>query len=176
MSSQSAAASTGKPAAFLWMLLGGFVLFNLFVLAIVFLALMQSQKQYLERAGVVSQNLAQVLEQNISGTLGRIDLAMLDGADEFHRQAASGGFDSRELNAHLALQHSRLPEVHGIRIATAGGMVEFGTGLDASARINIADREFFVFLRDHPDADLFISKPVLGTIQQETGHCAGTPA
>jgi signal transduction histidine kinase/CheY-like chemotaxis protein/HPt (histidine-containing phosphotransfer) domain-containing protein len=157
--------SMAKPSRFLWMLVGGTTLLNLFVITIVTLALRQSQNQHHEQAAIVSQNLSQVLEKSIAGTLRKIDLALLDASDEYSRQIASGRINARELNAHLALKYSRLPEVVGLRIANAQGVIEYGTGLAAGSKTNISDRDYFLFHRDNPNMRLIISKPIVGRIR-----------
>ncbi len=137
---------------------------NLLVIAIVVAALRQSEVQYHEQALIDSQNLTHVLAQDIQGTLLKIDLALLDAADEYSKQLASGHINAHEMNEHLALQHARLPETVGLRIAKANGLIEYGTGLPAGAKINIADRDHFQFPRDNPDIGLFVSKPIMGRI------------
>lgn len=153
-----------KRTRFFWLLVGAVIALNLLVISIVAVALHQSQTQYHQQAMVDSQNLAHVLAQDIQGSLLKIDLALLDAADEYSRQLASGYIDARELNEHLILQSTRLPEIYGLRIAGANGYIEYGTSLPAGSKISIKDRDHFQFPRDNPDLGLFVSKPIMGRI------------
>ena len=156
--------STVSPATFIRRLAAGVLLINLFVLFLAGLSLRQSRHQYEQSAAVTTQNLAQVLEQYIGGSIDKIDVVLFSAADEIEKQLAAGGIDRRELNAFLDRQSARLPELDGLRMANAQGDITYGKGVTGGDLKNIADRDYFIRLRDDAKAGLFISRPVVSRV------------
>ena len=142
----------------------GVSLLNAVVIAIVVVMLRQSESEAHERARIGTATLAQVVEQNVSDAINKIDLALLTTIDEIQRQAVAGPVDQTALNAYLAQMTARLPEVEGVRITDDAGMVRFGYGTTSTDRIWIGDRAFFQTLRDQPAAGLVFSDPLLGRV------------
>jgi hypothetical protein len=136
--------STVSPATFIRRLAAGVLLINLFVLVLAGLSLRQSRHQYEQSAAVTTQNLAQVLEQYIGGSIDKIDVVLFSAADEIEKQLAEGGIDRRELNAFLDRQSARLPELDGLRMANAQGDIIYGKGVTGGHLKNIADRDYFI--------------------------------
>lgn len=134
---------------------------NLIAGTLVALMLYESRGQHEERAVVTAQNLSHLLEQDLAGSFDKIDLTLLAVVDEATRHRSTGNLDASVLNAFIARQTSRLPELSDIRSADAQGNLRYGTGLSPDTLINVADREFFVRLRDDADAGLVVSKPIL---------------
>ena len=62
-----------------------------------YFSLAKSKSQYIESAANTAQNLSQVLEQNISGTINTIEMGIFDLAREVERQLAAGGVDKKTL-------------------------------------------------------------------------------
>lgn len=137
---------------------------NLFVAAVSGYSLYHSRQQAELRAHVRTQNVAHVVDQSLSSSIEKIDLALRAITDELERQLATGGIDPQQVNLSLERYQQRLPEVEAIRVANADGRVVFGKGLEPSASISWADRDYFTFLRDHPDGGLQISKPRMGRV------------
>jgi len=137
------------------------------------LMLYQSRLAAEETAQVSTATMTQVVEQNIAGTINKIDLALQTATDEIQHQASTGGIDAVALDAmnifalddYIAKLTSRLPEVKGVRITDADGIVQYGTG--TAARISLADRPFFQAQRDDPAAGLVFSAPLLGRVSHE---------
>ncbi|MBF0557469.1 MAG: PAS domain S-box protein [Nitrospirae bacterium] len=140
---------------------------NLFVIGLGTLALLNSRIQYEQRAAIATQNLSQALEQYLADAIGKIDLALLDVADEVTRQRASGGIDTKTMNAYIARIFARLPYLEVLRMANEQGEIICGadTGARAAKPSNyVADRDYFKRLRSYSNAGLVISKPVIGRI------------
>ncbi|MCX7173243.1 MAG: ATP-binding protein [Proteobacteria bacterium] len=153
-------ASTADSASFVSRLLWSIALINLFVLGLVAFTLNQSHDEFEERAEVTARNLSQLLALDIAGDIDKIDVALLSAADEVERQLAVGGIDRQALNAFLARQQGRLPEIFSLRTTDANGIVAYGLGVNPAARQNNSDREYFFRQRDNPKAGLVIAKPV----------------
>jgi diguanylate cyclase (GGDEF)-like protein/PAS domain S-box-containing protein len=137
---------------------------NLFVAALSGYSLYHGRQQAELRAPVRTQNIAQAVDLSLSHSIERIDLALRAITDEFERQIATGGIDPQQVAFYLERYQQRLPEVEAIRVANADGRVVFGKGLDPSAGISWADRDYFNYLSAHPDGGLQISKPRMGRV------------
>lgn len=159
--SELARVSPGKLRA---LIIAGIVCANFFVIAISLHSLQQSRQQAELRAQTLTQNMAQAVDQSLSNSIEKIDLALRSIADEFERQLAAGKIDRPSIDRFLENYQQRLPEVEGIRVADAEGRVAFGKGVDPEARVSWADRDYFTYLRDHPESGMQFSKPRVGRI------------
>ena len=149
------------------LLVAGLVCSNILVLVLSAYSLQQSRQQYEQRAEALSQTVAGALDQNLSNSIDKIDLALRTVADEFERQLTAGRIDEGAMNAFMARQKKRLPELEAFRVANADGFVILGDGVDKNARVSWADRDYFIHHRTHSDQKLFISKPVFGRVAQK---------
>jgi PAS domain S-box-containing protein len=156
--------SAVSPATFVKRLAAGVLLVNLFVIILAGLSLRQSRHLYEERTAVTTQNLARVLEQYIGDSIDKIDVILLASADEIEKQIASGGIDRRALDKYLNRQSTRLTDVDGLRMANARGMILYGKGVPDGHPKSIADRNYFIRLRDDAKAGLIISRPVVSRV------------
>ena len=86
--------------------------------------------------------------------------------DEIERQLASSHPDKPALSRFLLRQQEHLGQVTTLRAANENGDVIYGPDV-TSPPVSNADRDYFVFLRDNPKAQLFIAKPVFGRITQQ---------
>ncbi|HJV36076.1 PAS domain-containing protein [Geomonas sp.] len=145
-------------------LIGVVLLLDLFVVAMAFVSLRESRRQYAERAAVQSQNLCQALVYSMTGIMDVVDVALSDVVDDAEDQLACGGIKAQVLDAAIVKQHRRLPDLDGLRMANARGEIVYGTDLGSGAVKSVADRDYFRQLRDNPKAGLVISKPLVGRI------------
>lgn len=160
-----------KSRIFLARLLIAFILINTAVAGIVWHSLQQSRQNHIDRAKASADNLSQLLMQNIAGMIQRIDLGLLTTVDEIEQQTSVSGIANDAIDEFIAHQHQRIPELVALRITDKNGSLRFGIRAENVANINVADRDYFIRLRDNKDAGLVISKPVLGRI---TGQWAIT--
>ena len=149
------------------LLIAGLAGANLFVFALAGYSLHQSRQQYEARARTQTQNIAYAIDQSVSNSIGKIDLALQATVDELERQLAGGGVNERAMTAFIARQEERLPELEAIRVADARGLVILGKGLNKAERATWGDRDYFVILRNNPDAGLQISKPRKGRVAKK---------
>lgn len=158
-----------KPSRHLRLLLiAGLVASNLLVFVLAGFSLYQSRQQYQLRAEVTTQNIASALDQSLSSSVDRIDLALRTVADELERQLdSSQGLSEASLNAFLARHEKRLPEVEAFRVANADGLVILGSGVDRKSGVSWSDREYFIYHRDHADHSLQIAKPRMGRVAKK---------
>ena len=143
---------------------------NLFVIALAGTAVLQGYRQYQGRAEINTQNLALLLESNLLDTFRRIDLSLLSVLDEYERHRPTSEKDAHALEAYLERERLRLPEMDALRIADARGDLIHGTGVNPApaARINVADRPYFMRLRDNAEAALVISKPQVSRVNRKS--------
>ncbi|MFZ2267550.1 MAG: ATP-binding protein [Azonexus sp.] len=149
------------------LLIAGLICSNILVFVLSGYSLNQSRQQYQQRAEALTQTIAQALDQNLSSSIEKIDLALRTVADELERQLADGGISESKMNAFLARQEQRLPETEAFRVSNADGLVILGKGLDKSQGLAWADREYFIYHRDHDDRALQISKPRMGRVAKQ---------
>jgi PAS domain S-box-containing protein len=145
----------------------GLVGLNVLVFVLAGDSLHHSRLHYERRAESLTQSIAGAVDQSVSGSIARIDLALRTVADELERQLAGKGIDEKSMNAFLARQEQRLPEVEAFRVANADGLVIMGKGLNKQAKTTWADRDYFIYHRDHTDRTLQISKPRVGRVAQK---------
>lgn len=154
--------STMSSRAFIVRLVTGVLLINLFVIALAGITIRRSKIQYEERAALTTQNLARISAEYIDGVIDKIDLALVVVVDELERQAARGRIHTRMLNSFIDQEKTHLSELDSLRISDARGNIRFGTGTDTGTPESIADKNYFITLRDNPDAQLVISEPEWG--------------
>jgi PAS domain S-box-containing protein len=144
----------------------GVVLINLLVVAVAVFSLTRSFDNYQQRAEIATQNLANVLAQNIDSTIDRVDLGLQITAEEIEKQIAKDNPDSESLNQFMARLQARLPWVIGLRSTDAQGWVSYGTDVPKDTKLSMADRLYFTSHRDHPQLGLFINRPVISRINK----------
>jgi len=150
-------------ATFLTRLVAALVLVNFLILLMAAVSLFQSREQAYAKAATQAQGLAQVLEQTLSGIVRRIDLTLLNTAEEMQAQLADG-VDETTINAYIRRQFEHHAELDSLRVANADGWIVYGVGVSPGGAINMADRDFFVEARDNPASGLLISRPMVGRI------------
>jgi PAS domain S-box-containing protein len=149
------------------LLIAGLVCVNILVVAVCSYFLDENHRQHERIAERLTQNIASAVNQNVSASVEKIDLMLLTAIDELERRLAEGKLDERSTNAFLERIGSRLPEVEALRVANADGDVIFGRDVVRSNRVSWADQEYFVHLRNHPDAGLQISGVLLGRVSKQ---------
>ena len=144
---------------FLPLLGAGIVLLNLLVVSMAVASLRQSLRNHRERAAATAWNLAQVLDHYVADAIGKADYALLAVKDEAEREPGGSGLDG-----FLRRQHGRVPGLRSIRTADAEGRVVHSSGMVPDAPLAVGDRDYFIRLREDPEAGLVISKPLLGRV------------
>ena len=140
---------------------------NVLVFSLSGISLQNSQHQHEQRAEAQTQNIAKAVDQTLSNSIEKIDLALLALADELTRQLGTGGINETTINTFMARQEARLPEVEAFRVSNAEGLVILGKGLDKNNAPRWSDRDYFNFLRDSTDNPLFVTKPIMGRVAKK---------
>ncbi len=145
-------------------LLAAVLLLNLFVDGVMLVNLRQGWQQRQHQALRSADSLTRLLERTLEAVFDKVDLALLAVADEQARQAAAGRPDPAALDAALARQRARTPDLLTLAMADAGGHLVRGAP-QVPAGLYVGDRDYFVAQRAS-DAGLFISRPVLGRLSK----------
>jgi diguanylate cyclase (GGDEF)-like protein/PAS domain S-box-containing protein len=141
-----------------------FLLINIALAGIVAYSIQHSHQTYEERARITADNLSRLLSNNITESIRRVDVSLAAIVDEIESQVRRGGINADGLETFIARQHQRMPELDSMRYADAAGIIRYGTGVEHGSQISVADRDYFIRLRDDPNAGLVVSKPILGRI------------
>lgn len=148
-------------------LIAGTLVINLFMAILVGFIIYQSRIQYDTHAEKMTQGLAHVLEESFRGLIQKVDVSMLAAGDEADRQFTKGGFDATAMNAFLAKRHERLPEIETMRVADEHGIVRFGPGVPKGAKVDISDRQHFIYQRDHREGRIFVGEAIFSRINKK---------
>ena len=152
-----------KSQAFLKRLFVSFVVASATVVAVVGISVQESRVSYEQRAIIAADNLSALLAQNISSMVQRLDLALLATVDEIEQMERHGGISDAAIGDFIARQSLRVPEYTSLRFADKTGTIRYRPGV-TSGSSSLADRDYFIRLRDDAHAGLIISKPILGRI------------
>ena len=128
-------------------------------------SIFDSKLVYEEKARSATQNLARLLDQSVSASVARIDLALLSAVDELEQQLRDRGqLDASKSNAFLHTHQKRLAELSSLLVADATGLVILGDGVSRTNQASWADRDFFSALRDHTDLGMVVTNPISGRV------------
>lgn len=119
--------------------------------------------QYAE-ARRTMRNLAEVLGENLEGTVQLVDFALSEAKYELERELARGGTDAEIVEPLLLRLYTQLPFVAAIRTASADGKVVHGIGLRGGASVDVSDRDYFRRAQQLPGVDMVFSEPLVSRI------------
>ena len=108
----------------------------------------------------MTQNLSAAVDRNVTANLEKIDLALLGMVDELEQQHAAGGIDDERSKRFLIRHGAHYPEIESIRVADAAGQAWLGPGQDRNHLLDLTSREWVQFQLSHPDAGLYVTKPL----------------
>jgi diguanylate cyclase (GGDEF)-like protein/PAS domain S-box-containing protein len=138
----------------------------LIVVVIAALALRILYQEANDRIAVITQNMVLSLDHELDAVISSVDLALLSSSDEISRQILAKKIDQQSITNYLSRLQKRLLLVDNIRACNATGESIYGEG-SLSPPVNVSDRDYFVLLRDDPNAGLYISKPIIGRHKQK---------
>lgn len=129
-------------------LIAGFIGFELF----------QSHEQAFHTARLQSDTMVRLVSGHLQTTVQKIDNMLEHGVNGVEPLLERGDAAPR-INAMLWNLLDDMPEVQSLRIIGADGNLKYDARGFSSA-INVADREYFQYARQHPEAALVISEPL----------------
>jgi len=103
--------------------------------------------------------VAGALAEQTSWTVQAVDLLLLDTARWY--RSASRDLPPESFNQALAIRAAGVPQVRRVVIIDAHGDQLYASRDLTRPILNVADRSYFLAQRDHPDAGLFMSEPLV---------------
>lgn len=129
-----------------------FFLITNFIIFILFIVLFyQSWIHYNNQAKIWTQNIAKLLEISVIDKFDDINVCLSAIKHESERQLRDGNINVNEIESYIKYQESQLEGVTTLVIADENGDVKYGLATGQSEKINVADRDYFIRLRDNPD-------------------------
>jgi len=125
----------------------------------------QSRERELQAAEHVGHTLGKLLESHLQGAASKVDFHLSDFAQRFQQDVVDR-VPRERLEGELKHFLVHFPEIHSLRVADADGRYLY----DASgilSDVNIADRPYFIRLRDDPNAGLVISPPLVSRVTND---------
>jgi PAS domain S-box-containing protein len=133
---------------------------DLLVAGLALLVTWQTLEHQHQAARTEGQNLARLLETGLASSFDRVDECLQTVVDE-HELLAAGVLDARHVQGLLAVQKERTPDLLSLRVTGPDGVVRAGVPPSGGPR-SLAGTEHFTALRDHPDLELYVSRPFVG--------------
>lgn len=129
------------------------------------LAIWFSYQQHLHYAEDRAANTTLALERSLSGMLEEINLILDSVEHELESQRAAGRDDQQAMNAMIRYLVRDFPWLKAVLYADASGQIGADSGYPAgNPEISIQDRDYYQWLRAHPDAGMVSSRPVIGRL------------
>lgn len=136
------------------------------VSSLTFFAAFYLYQQTQMQTEATTKNLARSIEQNIAEIVKSIDLALLNTSDELTRQRRVGEIDRQHLNVFIERQMQRQDHISYILATNEVGDVMYGSDVLPTPN-NIADREYFIALRENTKADFLVTRLLVGRIYKK---------
>ncbi|HEX8964326.1 MAG TPA: diguanylate cyclase [Rhodocyclaceae bacterium] len=148
-------------------LVASVVAINCFVFLLLGYELHGARLQKEREVATSMENVTLLLDQTITASVQKIDLALREITEELTSSLQHRGqLDAREVNDVLSSWRRRLSPVIGIRVTDVAGIIRYGADAPPGTAPSYADRDFFIAQRASNDGRLVISDPVLGRISQ----------
>lgn len=126
-----------------------------------------SRLHYEHQARVSAENLAQVLENQVTSAVEKIDMVLRTVAHDMLRRQSRGIADHHDIEVLLAQQHSLLQDARSLLVIDSEGILIHGAGTPPGARIGSRNQDYFSRLRDNPQAGLVIDGPYRNPIDRQ---------
>jgi len=124
-----------------------------------------SYRNQVKTAEINAHNIASILDARLDVTLRHINADLKSIVTDIPLEALSQKAVprfSREINSNLDRRMFDLEEMAGYRVHDANGDTLYSSDNKNTARVNVADREYFRKVRDNPKSGLVFSDVVTG--------------
>lgn len=112
----------------------------------------------LAQAHTAMANLAQSLADHASATVGGADIVLVGMAERLQSDG-TGETTLKRMQKFLVARVAAIPTIHDLVVASDTGDVLISS-IDPAPPVNLSDRAYFVFHRDHPDLAPKVGAPV----------------
>ena len=131
----------------------------------VLMALLYLRQQTENRLVSNSQSMVRSLELLFEGQIDTINVTLLALSNAISQDVYVNHAGAQEIDRYLDLLRKALPDTDVIRATNEQGEILYGQGVPFRP-MNVADRDYFQQLRDHPDAGLLMVPPLVGKLDQ----------
>lgn len=140
----------------------GLIFFNLMIASVLTLSLIYNYHQIESREEKEIANLSDIVEFNLNNIFHSIDVTLTIIVSEIENINITQSLSDRLIQQHFSYIDTLMPESLGIRISNKQGELNIkeDDGRD-NENVNISDRDYFQYLRDHDGHELYFSKPLL---------------
>ncbi len=141
---------------------------NALVAVMLCAALWASHQQHFRYAEERARNTSLILERSLTGMLDQVDLVLTSVAGELEEELSRGQVIPKIADARIAGLASRVLGINVVRYSDAAGRVAADSGYPAASKaVDYRDRQYFQWLREHPDSAMVSSTPFVG---KTSGH------
>lgn len=121
----------------------------------------QDYRDTMQDAERQSMSLARSLDEHATRSLISVEQAMQNLVEDFERAGGMERMDEHWAHERLKSKVERTPQIRGIIAIDSNGILT-AHGLEYPTRhVNLADRQYFPYLREHPETRLYIGDPVI---------------
>ena len=142
-------------------LLVGLACLVLMVLQLLAYQVWLSYREQIDEAGTRTRNYAAIFETHLDATLRRTDAILHELAHDLPARALSRQIpaaDVERINGELDAHLTNFDELVGLRVFDVHGELLYSSDRANTPAFNVADRDYFINLRDTPQARLFFSE------------------
>src|SRR4051812_22368329 len=143
------------------------VAFALFVIAATVLLSWQARQRSLDTAKTELRNLGIALSEMMARSLDSVDILLRSVAET----AATGDLDDVDFARHLhdAMRERILgaPAMRALLVLDTAGRIAAFSRWHPPPSVEVADRDYFIALRDRPGDALFVGTPTINRINKE---------
>lgn len=118
-----------------------------------------SRQHQLRDKQAATYDLAQALGHHAYATVKQADIVLFGLVERIEKEGM-GPVALKRLQMLLRNQRVQLPQLHGLFIYDSQGRWLVNSNLSGPVGANNSDREYFVYHRDHADADTYIGPPI----------------
>lgn len=140
---------------------------NIFVIGVLAYALDVAKAQQEREVRTAVENVAVLLDHDISETATTIDLSLRGIAEKLEGEMRLGrNLEDYDIKALLEERQRWTSGIVEFRVLNASGAFIVGLGVKPQANVNLADHDYFIAHRDHKDSGLIVSNPVFGRVHK----------
>jgi PAS domain S-box-containing protein len=123
-------------------------------------ALLSSREQHLRRAELQTQNVAAALEHSVAANVKKIDAVLNAVVDHLEGHLSNEHLDAAAARRFVLTQAEQRPELDDVIVTDRAGAAVLGRKPLGQPPLNVADRDWFQWLRDQSGKGLVMGQPL----------------
>lgn len=138
---------------------------TLFVTGLLYSTLSKAKEQKEQEVRTHVENLALLLDGNITGNVDKIDFALRSAIEDLeYQQRLTGKLDRPETEKMLRERSQWMSGQAEFRVTDAMGVVKYGPGVMPDSTASYADRDFFIKHQSQKSNSFIVTNPVVGRV------------